>query len=422
MDHQYEYFVGIDWATERHQVCVIDKEARVVAERQVEHKGESLGALFDELTKLANGRPEHMAVAIETPRGALVESLVERGFHVYAINPKQLDRFRDRHTVAGAKDDRLDAFVLADSVRTDRPCFRRVRVDDPVIVQLRELSRASDGLKVELGRLSNQLREQILRFVPQLLELSPGADEPWLWDLIELVCSTEQPARVRPTQVNRVLKNNRIRRLDADAVLAKLREEAPWTTPGTQQAVRAHIGLLLPRLRVTHQQGRDCERQIEFLLETLAAQPLTEGEIREHRDVRILQSLPGAGKVVVATMLAEASQPLAERDYYTLRSQSGIAPVTKATGKRSKNRATVVMRYGCNGRLRNAFYFWAQAAIKHDDRAKSHYAALRQRGHTHGRSLRGVADRLLSVLIAMLNSCTLYDPGRSAQRLSTVTP
>jgi transposase len=412
MEHQYEYFVGIDWATERHQVCVIDREARVVANRQVEHKGESLRALFDELTKLAGGQPEHTAVAIETPRGALVESLVERGFHVYAINPKQLDRFRDRHTVAGAKDDRLDAFVLADSVRTDRSCFRRVRVDDPLIVQLRELSRASDGLKVELGRLSNQLREQILRLVPQLLELSPGADEPWLWDLIELVCSTEQPARVRPTQVNRVLKSNRIRRLDADAVLAKLREEPPWTTPGTQQAVRAHIGLLLPRLRVTCQQGRDCERQIEILLETLAAEPPAEGEIREHRDVRILQSLPGAGKVVVATMLAEASQPLADRDYMTLRSQGGTAPVTKSTGKRVKSRATVVMRYACNPRLRNALHFWAMGAIQQEDRARSHYAALRQRGHAHGRALRGVADRLLGMLVAMLKMRTLYDPSR----------
>ena len=77
-----------------------------------------------------------MGVAIEIPRGALVEALAERGIHVYAINPKQLDRFRDRHTVAGAKDDRRDAFVLAASLRTDQPAFRRVRLEDPVIIEL----------------------------------------------------------------------------------------------------------------------------------------------------------------------------------------------------------------------------------------------------------------------------------------------
>jgi transposase len=420
VENHYRYFVGIDWATECHQICVMDEGRQVVAERQVKHSGEALRALFDELTALAEGRPEQVAVGIETPRGALVESLVERGFHVYAINPKQLDRFRDRHTVAGAKDDRLDGFVLADSVRTDRALFRQVRVDDPLILQLRELSRASDGMKVDLGRLSNQLREQIHRLLPQLLELSPAADEHWVWDLAELLCSTEDPAHLRPTQVNRVLKTNRIRRVGAEEVLAKLRQEPPWTTPGTRQAVRAHIRLLLPRLRVAAQQLKDCERQIELLLESLADQPAA-SEIREHRDVRILQSLPGAGKVVVATMLAEASQPLAERNYYMLRSQAGIAPVTKATGKRSKDRATVVMRYGCNVRLRNAFHYWASGAVQNDERAKAHYTTLRHRGHTHGRALRGVADRLLSILIAMLNDCTLYDPSRVAKRLTPAT-
>ena len=123
MEENYRYFVGIDWATEKHDVCVVDREGRVVAKREVRHKGDALRDFFDELMKLAEGRPEQVAVAIETPRGALVESMVERGLHVYAVNPKQLDRFRDRHNVAGAKDDALDAFVLGDSVRTDRQCF-----------------------------------------------------------------------------------------------------------------------------------------------------------------------------------------------------------------------------------------------------------------------------------------------------------
>lgn len=419
---EYRYLAGIDWATERHQVCILDTERNVVAEREVEHRGDSLRAFFDELLKMVDGRPESVAVAIETPRGALVESLVERGFHVYALNPKQLDRFRDRHTVAGVKDDRLDAFVLADSLRTDRPCFRRVQVDDSLIIQIRELSRLSEGLKVELGRLSNQLREQVHRLLPQLLKLCPAADEPWLWDLLEIISSGADPSRVRPSQVHRLLKVNRIRRLEADELLGLLRQPAPWTTPGTKQAVRSHMALLLPLLRTALEQNRRCEKQIEVLVDALADQAPVEGEIREHRDVSILQSLPGAGKVVVATMLAEASQPLAERNYHALRAQSGIAPVTKATGKRSKNNATVVMRYGCNDRLRNAFFFWAQAAVKLDERAKAHYTAHRRSGQTHGRALRSVADRLLRILVAMLEGCTLYDSAHASRTPPQVIP
>jgi transposase len=422
MEEPYRYFVGIDWATEKHQVCVLDVQGSVVVEKEVVHRREALHALFEELASLVDGRPEKVAVGIETPRGALVESLVERGFHVYALNPKQMDRFRDRHTVPGAKDDRLDSLVIGDSLRTDRQLYRRVRVDDPLIVQIRELSRASDDLKVELGRLCNLMREQVYRFMPQLLPLSPAADEPWLWDLLDLLSGGSDPRRVRPTQVERILKVNRIRRLTTEDVVTVLREQAPWTTPGTREAVCAHMALLLPRLRVALEQDRQCDKQIELLLDELAAYDPPSGERREHRDVQILQSLPGAGNMVVATMLAEASQPLADRNYHVLRAHGGIAPVTKSSGKRSKSRATVTMRYGCNDRLKNAFFYWAKGATQYDPLSKAHYSALRGRGHSHGRALRGVADRLLSVLVAMLEDCTLYDPSRRrANRLSPVS-
>jgi hypothetical protein len=133
-----QWFVGIDWATKAHQVCVVDEDGRIAEERQVDHAAPALMACVDALLARAAGDPDRIAVAIEVPRGMLVEWLVERGIAVYAINPKQLDRFRDRFTMAGAKDDRRDAWVLADSLRTDRPAFRRVRLEHPLVLQLRE--------------------------------------------------------------------------------------------------------------------------------------------------------------------------------------------------------------------------------------------------------------------------------------------
>src|SRR3989441_5640050 len=137
----YAWFVGIDWGSQPPQVCVLDRDRRRVGERTVDHDGASLAQLAAWLWTVSAGHPQRVGVAIEVPRGAIVEMLVERGFAVFAVNPKQLDRFRDRHTVAGAKDDRRDAFVLADSLRTDPHCFRRLRLDEPEVVHLRELSR-----------------------------------------------------------------------------------------------------------------------------------------------------------------------------------------------------------------------------------------------------------------------------------------
>lgn len=419
---QYRLFVGIDWATEKHQVCVIDAaHPDRSSQKEVEHRSFALEEMAEDLLKAAQGLPEQVAIGIEVPHGAVVEFLVERGFHVYAVNPKQLDRFRDGHSVAGAKDDRLDAYVLAESLRTKLALYRRVQPSAPSMIMVREASRAWDDIKGELRRLSNQLRELTYRWLPQVLALSPAADEPWLWDLLELLASGTPPERVRPTQIQRILKVNRIRRLEAEEILARLREKAPWTTPGTQAGVRARIELLLPRLRVALEQSRAAEKHVGALMEELGTEPPAEGEKREHRDIQILQSLPGGGKVVIATMLAEASQPLAERDYQTLRTQAGIAPVTKGSGKRSGRHATVHMRYACNERLRNAFYYWAQAAKDHDELAKARYVEHRKAGQSHGRALRSVAERLLRVLMAMLKAGTLYDPRHPTnRRLATV--
>src|SRR3989442_6735851 len=223
----YEWFVGIDWGSQRHQVCVLDRDRRQVGERVVDHDGASLAQLADWLWTVSAGQPQRVSVAIEVPRGAIVEGLVERGFHVFAINPKQLDRFRDRHSVAGAKDDRRDAFVLADSVRTDRPSFRRLHLDEPHLLLVRELSRAEETLLAEFRRSANRLRDQLHRFYPQMLQLCSAADAPWLWDLLELAPTPAHAVLLSEEQVQRVLKTYRIRRVKAHEVLTGLQASAP---------------------------------------------------------------------------------------------------------------------------------------------------------------------------------------------------
>jgi len=99
----YALYVGIDWGTVTHQVAVLDAQRVLLGERAIAHEAVALHALTEWLTQLARGEPARVAVALEVPRGAVVDTLLERGFHVFALNPKQLDRFRDRYTVAGAK-------------------------------------------------------------------------------------------------------------------------------------------------------------------------------------------------------------------------------------------------------------------------------------------------------------------------------
>ena len=402
----YEWFVGIDWGSQQHQVSVLDRDRRRVGERVVDHDGASLARLAAWLWTLSAGQPQRVAVAIEVPRGAIVEGLLERGFHVFAINPKQLDRFRDRHSVAGAKDDRRDAFVLADSVRTDQPSFRRLHLDEPQLLLLRELSRAEETLLEEFRRSANRLREQLHRFYPQMLQLCSAADEPWLWDLIDLRpyprsrraaergagAAGAQGASHPPGQGQR----------GADVLTGM---QALPVAPGAAEAAQAHCQFLLPCLRVLAEQLQACSQQVSALLRTLAEEP---GEGEGPSDVAIVLSLPGVGRKITAWLFAEAAQPLAERDYQMLRTHSGVAPVTKQSGKRR----LVVMRRGCNPRLRHALYHMARVAMQRDAHFNSVYAALRAKGQRHGQALRNIGDRLLRILVAMLRHRTCYDASR----------
>ena len=407
MQNSFAYFAGIDWGTERHRVCLLDNQGRTLAERWIEHSGDSLAELIVWLLQQTSDSASALAAAIEIPRGAIVETLLEHGFTVFSINPKQLDRFRDRYSPAGAKDDRRDAFVLADALRTDMHCFRAVRLDEPAMIRLRELSRLDDELGQEQNRAVNRLREQLHRFFPQLLQLCACADQPWLWALFELAPSPARAAKLTEARIARLLQQHRIRRITAAEVRAVLKAKPLTLAPGAAEAAAEHALLLLPRLRLLHRQRTDLARRIGALLDQLATP--AEGQ-QEHRDAAILLSLPGLGRKVAATMLSEASQAIAERDYHALRCYSGTAPITHQSGKKK----IVLMRRGANERLRNALYHWARTSVVWDAASKKTYAQFRARGHSHGRALRSMADRWLKVLTSMLSTRTLFDPQRRA--------
>jgi transposase len=170
-EEERSWFVGVDWASQTHHVRLSDAKGRKVGEKVFAHGGVGLAEMAAWIVSLTGTPANQVFVAIEVPHGPVVESLMERGFRVHAINPKQLDRFRDRFSPAGAKDDSRDAQVLADALRTDPRCFRPLTPLDPVVVELREWSRMADDLRDERNRLGNRVREQLWRYYPQILDL-----------------------------------------------------------------------------------------------------------------------------------------------------------------------------------------------------------------------------------------------------------
>jgi len=246
------WYVGVDWGSETHQWCVIDGDGRVVGERTVPHTALAVHEALQWVHVTTGAPAADIVVGIETPHGALVDTFLEHGHPVYALNPKQLDRFRDRFSAGGAKDDRRDARVLADALRTDRRAFRAVRADDPAIIQLRELSRLLDDLQVDEGRLTNQLREQLYRVHAAWLTLVPGANEPWLWRLLHQSPHPDTWRHVARRQITATLRAHHIRQLTSDDVIAALRSPRLQVAPGVADAVAIRLTALIPQVIVIH--------------------------------------------------------------------------------------------------------------------------------------------------------------------------
>lgn len=410
----FKWYLGVDWGSEMHAWCLIDAAGQVHDERMVAHEAGAIGEALSQLRSTTTTDVHEIAVGIEVGHGVLVDTLLDYGFNVFAINPKQLDRFRDRFTAGGAKDDRRDARALADALRTDGRAFRAIHGDDPALLPLRELSRMLEELQVEQARLVNRLREQLYRIDAPWLALSPTANDPWLWTLLRDAAHPATWPRLSRRRIAAALHDHRIRRITVDDVMTALRARRLHPAAGVVEAVGLRIATLIPQLLLVHQQFRATEHQIDQVLEQLAVDE-TPGQPSEHRDAKILQSLPGVGRVVAATMLTEACGPLAARDYPTLRALVGVAPVTKRSGKRAW---LVQMRYACKSRLREAVYHWARTSIQHDAAAREYYRRLRVRGHNHARALRSVGDRWLRILIAMLQTRTLYDATKLAHSLT----
>jgi len=401
--NRYRHYIGIDWATEAHRICLLDHNGQLCAKVSIPHSGAGWEQLLEWLA--SHGvEPACAAVAIETPRGALVETLVERHYAVFAINPKQLAHFRDRYTSAGAKDDDRDAWVGAAALRTDEAAFQRVAVDAPELIQLRELYRTADELREEVQRLTSRLREQLNRYYPQMLALYPSADQPVLWDLLELAPLPATAQQLTVPQVEAVLRGRRIRRFTAAQVWEQLRAKPLTVAEGAATAASQHALVLVAQLRVIYELRQQTLKRLARILKKMRETP---GNSGAPSDAALIASLPGAGILTTAALLSESSRAVAERDAPALRAYAGVAPVTQQSGKTLK----VSMRYACNNRLRNALYHFAMGSLR-DPVARRHYDRPRAEGRTHARALRGVADRWITVLMAMLRSGTRYDAAR----------
>jgi len=279
LDTNFAFFVGVDWGATSHQKCVLDAAGQPAAKFSATHGGDGLRGLCQRLLALAPAASA-IAVAIESPSSPATEPLLQAGLAVFSLNPKQLDRFRDRYFPAGSKkDDRRDAFVLATSLRTDPPCFRRLQIEDPRLGELRALSRMHQTFKLDLVAYCNRLRDHLVAAWPELLSLCPAANEAWLWRLLEFAPSAPQGARLSLARLRSLLTRHRIRRFSPEELQRLLRQPALPLPASSFQRSAVQVQALLPVLLSLDAQQRQTMAMLENLLGQLAGEDAPGGRV-----------------------------------------------------------------------------------------------------------------------------------------------
>ncbi len=398
------FTAGVDWGTRRHHVCLMDHRGKVLKEQAFEHGGGGLAAMSDWLLDRDERPADRVQVAIEVPHGPVVETLMESGFRVHSINPMQLDRFRDRFSASGAKDDRRDAKALASALRTDPDCLRPVEEPDDDTIEMRGAARARKELVADRNGIANRIRQHLVDYYPQFLDATDGeVTAAWAIDLWKRLPTPEKARRVRKTTLVRMLGKHRIRRIDGDELAERLKALPIKRRNASVESARNRILSLLPILEQYNQQIDKARTHLQRTLQHAKESRLDDAGLP---DAAILNSIPGIGDHVLATLLTEAEQVLNQRDHAALRCLAGVAPVTVRSGARK----TVRRRRARNHRLADAVYHWARVAVQRDPESRDTYNRARKRGKTHGHALRIVGDRLLRIACAMLRDRTLFQP------------
>jgi transposase len=392
--------VGDDWAEDHHDIEVLDEQGATLARRRFTEGLAGVRQLHALLAEHAEN-PGEVVVGIETDRGMWVASLVAAGYQVYAINPKAVSRYRDRHVTSGAKSDPRDARVLADLVRTDRHLHRPIAGDSELAEAIRVLARAHQRLVWDRQRQVNGLRSALREFYPAAL-VAFGTDltHP---DALAVLIQAPTPAQGRA--------------LSRSALAAALR--GAGRKRNIEARARAlHQALRSPQLQapdtVASAFGASVSASIGVIAEMNRQLQRLEAELEQafdaHPDAEIIRGQPGLGVILGARVQGEfGDDPTRYQHAKSRRCYAGTAPITKASGSRK----IVLARFMRNRHLADACYWWAFCALSASPGARAFYDAHRARGDTHHQALRALGNRLVGILDGCLRHRTPYDEDKA---------
>jgi transposase len=388
------YYIGVDWGDRLHQVYVGDEEGKKVKEIKVKETVEGLaeiGRWLDE--KRAEGF--ELWAGIEKPAGRIVDFLLDHGMMVFPVNPKTLDRVRDRYRMSNSKSDGFDAYVLAEFVRTDHAHFRALEPSSPKAQELKLLWRDQRRVIRHKTRLLNQLTTTLKEYYPRPLEAFGNVETEIALDFLTRYPTPADLAALKRKEFNRFATQ--------EHHLSKERCEQLWNKlqgaqlPVPEYVVRTKaewVRVLIEQLRPAIKAAKSYAHKVESFFDSSPA-------------AKIARTLPGAKSgTLIAGLWAELGDAAGRWESFRhLQAEAGVVPITKASGKSR----IVQFRFACNKHLRYALYWFSFVSLNHSEWAKIYYRQQRAKGHDHPQALRALGAKWLKIIFVMWRDLKAYD-------------
>jgi transposase len=388
--NERQYFGALDWASNHHDVIVVDRNGAVVWQTRIEHTAAGWQKLREDLSRFMP-----LAIGVETNQGMAVEQLVSAGYDVYPVNPKSARRYRERKAPTGIKDDQLDAWSLADALRVDGHGWKALLADDPLVAELRLLTRDEVSLIGQRTVLVNQLQAALRDYYPAALEAFDDWTRSNTWEFIETFPTPEILETAGTRKWVKFLHTHRAWREDTAEKRLAIFEHATGLQ-GSSATIAAKSLLAVTLVKVL--------KTLQIQLDAYRAR--IEERFQQHPDHDLFGSLPGAGAKLAPRLLGEIGDNRLRFDRAEgLQAYAGTAPVTFQSGQIERH----YVRRACAMELRTAVHLWAGLSLKQCAWAQAYYRAHREKGQSHACALRCLGQRWLKILWKMWQTRSLYD-------------
>jgi len=390
------FFIGIDWADDHHDVSIVEEQGREIKRFQISHDPDGFLNLLKEIQNLG-GNPNDVAFCLEKPHGLLIDFLIDHGFTVYPINPKSAERLRDRHSSSMKKDDRLDAFVLADALRTDRHRLVPLTPDSELARELKGLVQDREVLIRMKTRIVNQVTSCLKEYYPAALEIFSNLQSETAIDFLMAYSTPKSLSQMSLKEFAKFLNERnypwKMLKKTPEEFYKEIRAlKLLKPDPVVLKTKSRFLLVLLEQLRTLLLQVKQYDRAIEEIME-------------KHPDNDLFTSLPGAGEKLAPKLAAHFGEDRSRfKDFKSVQRLSGTAPITKKSG----NYQHVQRRHACQTSFQDTLFQFAFVTLKRSLWARKYYDAKRKAGKTHAGALRALANKWVKIIYTLWRNGTCY--------------